>query len=120
MRQQGPFHSGRSGCRTNRRKFHSVRNQATAVKRYPLTGIGTRFLGEPLKFFATVVDRGGDGRGAVLRHGLIFERQAHSLMFWQSKRLKRSQDSMFVNGLKLTDHSTFIVTVGRVGIPQTP
>jgi len=48
-----------------------VRYQSATVKRYPLTSVGTRLLGEPLKFFAAVVDNFGDGRAAVFRHGLI-------------------------------------------------
>jgi len=100
--------SGRPGCLTNSCKFVTVSDQTAAVKRYPLTGIRARAFCEPLKFFAAFVHR-SDLCSAILRHGWIFKRQAHTLMFGQSERLKRSQNPVFVNGLKLSDHNTLIV-----------
>ena len=51
----------------------------------------------------------------------IVKRKAHPLMLRQSKWPRRTQYSIFVDGLKLANHTTFIVTVGRARLcPPAP
>ena len=111
MCQEGPVHPSGAGCRADRRKFGSMSDQTTSVERDPLTCIRNRLVGKPQKFFAPFVCR---RRRSVLRPCLIFQRQANPMAFRQGKRLKWAQYSLLVNGVKLSDHGTFIVAFGGV------
>src|SRR4051812_4504266 len=109
MRQERTIHSGRSCCRADRREFCAESNQTATVKSHPLTGIGTRFLGNPLKFFVAIVERSCNRSATVPRRSIIIQRQPHPLMFRQCEWLKRTKYAFLVNGLEFTDHSIFIV-----------
>ena len=43
----------------------------------------------------------------------LFKRQVDALVLGKGERLKRAQNPLFINGLKLTCHNTFIVQVGE-------
>ena len=88
-----------------------MRDQTGAFNRYPLSGIRSRFLSQPLHLRAAFVH--GLGGLPTQPSGLLFEREEDVLVLGENKRLKRAQNPMFVDGFELACHNTFIVQVGK-------
>ena len=116
MGQKWPFDSCGPCRRSNSREIISVRNQATAIERHPLTGVGRRILSEPSEFFAPLIDMAGILRVLLrdLRCRLIFHCNSNALVFRQGKGLKRAQYALLVDGLQVLNHDSFIILLGRV------
>ena len=101
--------------RADGRQFFTVRDQAGPIDSNPLACVRTRFPGEPPQFVAPLV------------HGLRelptqscrphCKRQMDALALG-NKRLKRTQDPLFVNGFEPSCHDRFIVQVGDIVSPR--
>ena len=88
-------------------------HQPTPTQRDPLTRVRTRFLSNPTHFLRAVVEWNGYRRW----QGLVIQRQPHPLALTKGKRFERSQDTMFVDGLKLTDHTLIVARAAVTTFP---
>jgi hypothetical protein len=95
-----------------------MRDQPVAVKRNPLAGVVTRFVGKPVEFGPTVIRLlcGLPTKRALpLIHGYV-----DLLMLYQGKRFQRAQYALLVNGLKVYRHGSFIVLGAVVPLSAGP